>query len=165
MGYISTTDPKFLSTLEMWFRTQPEILGLIRYSHAAGSKDFEFFLSFQDMSKRILELPPLACITAFRQPQLPIRGVVDDGFIVTCLRSIPEGSEYLIVETVRRVYGRQSWFHHGSGMSHTELRQELEGSRGNPVVVGLYPPWLADNDDVISAVVPDEHGVVRSGIY
>jgi hypothetical protein len=38
-------------------------------------------------------------------------------------------------------------------------------SLGIPVAAGLYPPWLTDSDEVISAVVPDEHGVVRSGIY
>jgi hypothetical protein len=45
------------------------------------------------------------------------------------------------------------------------LREELEGSRGVAVAVGLYPPWLEDTEDVISAVVPDEHGAVKSGVY
>jgi hypothetical protein len=165
LSYAPTTDPTFLGTLELWFRSQPEILVLIRYSHAAGSKDFEFFSSFQSLDDRIQTLPPLTCIIAFRQPQLALRGIVDDEFIARCLRAIPDGSEYLVVEAVRRVYEQQSWFHHGAGESHAELREELEASRGIPVAAGLYPPWLEDTDDVISAVVPDEHAVVKAGTY
>jgi hypothetical protein len=165
MSYASTTDPKFLGTLESWFHSQPDILLLIRYSQAAGSKDFEFFSSFQSLANRIRELPPLTCVIAFRQTQLPLRGIVDDDLIASCLNSIPDGSEYLMLELGRRVYGRASWFRHRAGESHAELREELEESRRVAVAVGLYPPWLEDTDDVISAVVPDEHGVVRAGIY
>jgi hypothetical protein len=52
-SYEPTTDLKFLGTLESWLQSQPEILVLIRYSHAAGSRDFEFFSSFQSLSDRI----------------------------------------------------------------------------------------------------------------
>src|SRR6266567_6709 len=103
MSYAPTTDAKFLETLEAWLRSQSEMLLLIRYSHSAGSKDFELFSSFQSVLDAIRQLPPLTCVIAFRQPQLPLRGVVDDRFIDRCLRSIPDGSEYLTVETVRRV--------------------------------------------------------------
>jgi len=164
-SYTPTTAPEFLGTLESWLSSQHEILVLFRYSHAAGSRDFEFFSSFQSLSDRIRELPPLTSVIAFRQPQLPLRGVVDDAFISLCLSSIPDGSEYLVAETVRRVYGRRSWFHHDAGVSHAELRCDLEESRGTPVAAGLHPAWLEDTEDVISAFVPDEHGVVRSGIY
>ncbi len=165
MSYAPTTDPKFLGTLESWFRSQPEILVLIRYSHAAGSKDFEFVSSLQELSDRMSQLPPRTCVIAFKQPQLPLRGIVDDSFIAKCLSNVPDGSEYLVVETVRRVAGRHSWFHYGASELHVELRDDLEQARGVPVAAGLYPPWLEDNDDVISAAVPDEHGVVSPGIY
>jgi hypothetical protein len=39
----STTDKKFLNSLEDWLRSQSEIMILIRDSRAAGSKSFEFF--------------------------------------------------------------------------------------------------------------------------
>jgi hypothetical protein len=165
MAYGSVTDRKFLSTLEDWFRNRTEILVLFRFSYAAGRREFEFFSSLQSFCERIGQLPPLTNVIAFRQPQLPIRGVVDDRFIDQCLNRIPEGSEYLIVEMVRRVAGRSTWFHHGAGASHAELRDDLEESRGAQVAVGIHPPWLRDTEEVISAVVPDEHGVAKSGIY
>jgi hypothetical protein len=161
----SATDPTFLGTLESWLGGLPEILVLFRYSRAAGGKDFEFFSSFGALSSRIRQLPPSTLIHAFRQPQLPLRGVVDEGFIATCLSSVPEGPEFLVVETTRRVYGKRSWFHSESGETHGELREALEESRGVPVAVGPYPPWLSDTDDVASAIMPDENGLVKLGVY
>jgi hypothetical protein len=165
MRYPPTTDLFFLEKLKHWFRCQPEILALIRYSHAAGSKDFEFFSSFQAFKKAIRSLPPLTCVTVFRQPQLPLRGIVDDGFIDACLKTIPDGSEYLLVEGIKRVYGQHSWFHHDLGDSHEELREDLGQLRGVLVAAGLCPSWLEDTDDVASAVVPGELGLLRSAAY
>jgi len=165
MSYASSTDKKFLGSLDEWLRSQREILVFIRYSHAAGSKGFEFFSSIETLMERLRGLPPRTCVIAFRQPQLPIRGVVDDSFITTCLSTIPDGSEFLVADTICRTAGRASWFHHGAGETHAELREELEDLRGHTVAAGLYPPWLEDTADVISAVVPDEHGVVTTGVY
>jgi hypothetical protein len=165
MPLTSATDPKFLGTMETWLRDQPEILILVRYSHAGGQREFEFHSSFQALSEKIRRLRPLTSIIAFKLPQLQHRGVVDDSLIDKCLSNIPNGLEYLIVEEVRRTAGRHTWQHHDSGMSHAELRDDLEESRGVLVRAGLYPPWLVDDEEVISAIVPDEHGVVRSGVY
>jgi hypothetical protein len=165
MRHASATDPKFLGTLESWLHSLPEILVLIRYSAAAGAKDFEIFSSLEALSNRIGPLPPRTSIVAFRQPQLPLRGVVDEGFVASCLSRVPDGSEFLVLETARRAHGEKSWSHWIAGETHAELREVLEASRGVTVAVGPYPSWLADSDDVISAVVPDENGLVRGGIY
>lgn len=81
MGNPSTTDPKFLGTLEQWFQSQAEMLIMIRPSHAAGLKEYEFVSSFRALLDRIRELPPLTSVIAFKGPQLPLRGVVDASFI------------------------------------------------------------------------------------
>jgi hypothetical protein len=165
MGAVSTKDQGFLGKIDAWLRGQEEALVLFRYSHAAGSKDFELFSSFEELSMRLSQLPVRASVIVFKPPQLPLRGVVDDDFIGKCLSCIPNGSEYLVLETVRRAYGRMSWFHHDAGTTHAELRSDLEELRGAPVAAGLHPLWLEDTDDVISAVVPDENGEVKRGIY
>jgi hypothetical protein len=115
--------------------------------------------------QRLHQLQAETRITAFRRPQLPLRGVVDDAFIDQCLRNIQDGSEFVVVETVRRTAGRYSWFHDEAGETHEELRESLEAARRSPVAVGEYPPWLEDNPEVISGYVPDEDGVVRTGVY
>jgi hypothetical protein len=164
MGYTSATDQKFLSTLESWLRGLPEILVLIRYP-ASGSRDFQFFSSFEALSNRRRQLPPSTSIIAFRRRQLPLREVVDDRFIASCLGCIPDRAEFIVLETARRAYGRKSWFHSAGGETHRELREALEDSRGVLVAVGPYPPWLEDTDDVVSAIVPDENGIARVGIF
>jgi hypothetical protein len=165
MGLTSTADKEFLKTLEDWLDSQSEITVLIQYSRAAGNKSFEFYTSFAGLSERLHQLGPQTCITAFRRPQLPLRGVVDDAFIDACLRKISDGSEFVVVETVRRTAGQYSWFHYKAGETHEELRESLEASRGRPVAVGEYPPWLENSPDVIFGYVPDEDGVARTGVY
>ena len=165
MALRSAADRQFLKTIEQWLQSQSEILVLIRYSRAGGNKSFELFTSFAVLDERLRELPPESCVIAFRTPQLPLRGVVDDEFVASCLRSMDDGSEFLVTETVRTSAGRASWFHHEAGESHKELREALEDSRGKHVAVGKYPDWLNDSPDVISAYIPDREGIVRSGVY
>lgn len=161
----SAADSQFLNTLEHWLRSQPEIMVLIRYSRSAGSKSFEFFNSFAVLEERLRQLRPETNVIAFRKPQLPLRGTVDDEFIGRCLNSIPNGTEFVVVETVRRTAGKASWFHYQAGESHDELREALEDSRGRHVAVGEYPPWLDDGPDVISGYIPHDDGIVRPGAY
>ncbi|MBK3660502.1 hypothetical protein JJE66_04455 [Bradyrhizobium diazoefficiens] len=156
---LATTDLAFLSTLENWLRSRPEILVMIRYSAAAGRKEFEFFSSYESLARLLNQLPPITSIIAFREPQLPLRGLADAHFIATCLSSLSDNSEFLVVET----QGRDRYW--AAGETHTELRDELQELMGRPVAVGPYPPWLVDNDEVISAVVPDDDGVVERGVY
>jgi len=70
-----------------------------------------------------------------------------------------------MAEMIITVAGKGAWFHYGAGVSHSELRDDLEKSRGQPVAVGLYPPWLDGPPNVVHAVVPDSDGVVRAGPY
>ena len=161
----STTDKEFLKSLEDWLHGQSEIMILVRYSRAAGSKSFEFFTSFTALRERLTQLKAETSVTAFRKPQLPLRGRVDDEFICKCLSFIAAGSEFLVLETDPRMATQQWLFHHSAGESPDELRQVLEGLRGRQVAVGEYPQWLKDNPDVISAYVPNQNGTVKAGVY
>jgi hypothetical protein len=161
----SAADREFLGTLENWFRARTEILVLVRYSRAAGSKDFEFFSSFETLVTRLDQLPPSTSIIVFREPQLPLRGIVDDEFVSGCLKSRPNGSEFLLLESRHRNDGKPARPRWAAGETHAELREVLEEARGRAVAVEFYPPWLSDSSKVISAVVPDRDGVVRVGVY
>jgi hypothetical protein len=161
----STTDKEFLGTVNDWLESQREVLVLIRYSRAGGEKSFEFFTSFERLRERLGKLKPETSVTVFRERQLPLRGCVEDEFIGKCLNSVQAGSEFVVAGTARRTYGSQSWFHHEEGESHEELREVLEGLRGEPVAVGEYPPWLEDSLNVISSYVPAPDGSVRAGVY
>jgi len=138
---------------------------LVRYSRAAGNKSFEFFSSLAALRQRLGQLKAETSVTAFRKPQLPLRGRVDDDFIGKCLSLIPAGSEFLVLETDPRMATQQWLYHHEEGESSDEFRQALEGLRGRLVAVGEYPQWLNNSPDVISAYVPHQDGTVKAGVY
>jgi hypothetical protein len=165
MSLTSSADGAFLKTLEVWLGSEIEVLVLIRYSRAAGDKSFEFYKSFAALKERLSQLPAEACITVFRNRQLPLRGIVDDEFIRKCLSTLQDGSEFAVVETAQTTAGPHSWFDFSTGTSHEELREDLESRRGKPVAAGEYPPWLEDSSDVISAYVPGQEGEARRGVY
>jgi hypothetical protein len=159
-----TASPEALATFERWFRAQEQILVRTR-DPIGGSDEFEFFSSFDTLKTRMQEADPYTCFTVWENAQLPLRGVVDDDFIARCLSSIPDEAEYLIVETVRRVAGKASWFYNTSDRSHTLLRSDLEDSRGTPVAVGLYPTCLEERADVIHVFRPDADGKTKRAPY
>ena len=154
MGYPPTSDHSFRETIARWLESTGEVLTLIRYHAAAGSRDFEFFRSFPAFLTRLAELPPRTCVIVFGECQLPLRGRVDDAFIAKALELVPDGVEWLAVGLSKTIAASRSWYHQADGMSHAELKEELDSQVGAEFAVGLYPPWLEDAEFVISAVVP-----------
>jgi hypothetical protein len=71
MSYAPITDVEFLGKVESWFRNQHELLALIRYSHAAGMREFRLFATFQGFSEALRALPHLAWITCFVNTSFP----------------------------------------------------------------------------------------------
>jgi hypothetical protein len=165
MGYPSTNEPAFQAKTARWIAERHEVLALIRYSHAAGSKAFEFFDSVDAFRARLRDLSPRTCVTVFGERQLPLRGRVNDDFIHHALALVPDGTEFVIVGLERVRYGECAWYPHTDGETSAELCQELREKRGELVAVGLYPPWLEDGENVISAVVPNPDGAVTTGVY
>jgi hypothetical protein len=165
MAYQSTRSESFRRTACDWITRCGEVLALIRFSRAAGAKDFEFFTSPEAFEARLADLPVQTCVTLFRDRQLPIRGSVDEQFIDRALALIDVDSEWLLVALERTRYGEYSWFAHFAGETREELRADLQDNKGIPMACGQYPPWLVQSESVISAVVPDHDGVVRCGVY
>ena len=163
--YPSAADPAFVASIRRWFTARDEVLVMIRYANAGGSKDYELHRSSESIAARIASLPPKTSIIVFRETQLPIRGVVDRALIDRALAEIRDGEEFLMVETVATVAGPRSWYHSAAGECHSELQAELESSMGRPVMLGVYPPWLEDGPEVISGFVPDADGQIRPGAY
>ena len=113
----------------------------------------------KDFVTRLERLPPKASIIVFKARQFPLRGPVDIAEAMAC---IPDGTEFVLL--IFDVSG-QSIVEHREGISHEELRDYLEEYRDQLVALGPFPPWLEDNDEVISAVVPDRDGTLRMGVY
>ena len=170
MGCVKTTDPHFLSRVESCIDKRGEVLALFKYAYAAGSRDFTFFNDIQEFRSEVERLPPNTWVIVYGEPQLPLRGRVDDALITAALGQIPGGSEYLVVcleKTVEQYSPnyRREYHEETAGETHEELKEALEGFRGRPVGVGLFPPWPDESEDTIEGFVPDEEGEVRPGAY
>ncbi len=134
-------------------------------SHNGGAMLYKFFFSIEELTKTVRELSPKTLISIFKLPQPPLCGVVDDAFIARCMSIIPDRIEYLILALEPTVYGQVSMIHDRVSDTHADLHEHLEDFRGDRVAAGIYPPWWSDAGDVVSAIVPDEDGVVRPGAY
>jgi hypothetical protein len=143
-----------------------ELCCVIRFSHAAGNRSYEFFEDFEPFARRIRQLPPLTSVIVFRNRQFPIRGVVDEGFVTDATGSIDPEIAWTLVRTSSITMGSQSWFHHLDGSSLTELEEELRSTFcwGQPVALGPEPDWH-DLEATFEAIVPGLTGVVQRGVY
>jgi hypothetical protein len=159
----SVLDPWFATTVAEWLKESSELLVMLRYPNAGGSRDYELHRSLQSIKDRLLVVPAQTSVIVFLKPQLPIRGVVDEALITTSLNSIPDGTEYLLVETVLTAAGKGRWYHQDSGTTHVELKATLASSLGKAVMLGVYPPWLHDGPSVVSGYVPDAKGHIQPG--
>src|SRR6185369_13053558 len=97
MAYPSVFSPDFQAALKHSFDEQGEVLALFRFSHAAGSRDYEFFPCYATLQERIARLPQRTCVTIWGQPQLPLRGRADASLLEQARRHLPEGKEWLLL--------------------------------------------------------------------
>ncbi len=162
----STANTEFRRRIADAIARNGEVLALFRFHAAAGSRSLEMFVSLEDFDERLSELPPRTSVIMFGEPQLPLRGMVDEQFVSAALRSFPDESDWLLVCRGKTTAGSQSWFHHCFGDSHEELEEELrERCWGEEAAIGREPDWREDSDTVFSAVIPDDDGTVRVGTY
>lgn len=159
MSLTHITDLTFRNIVSQWIDQNHEILVMIRYSHMAGAKSFEFFTKYHAAMQRILHLPARTSVVIFRDPQLPLRGKVDDKFIRAAKSLLKDGEEFLVVGTEPEVLEKCRWFPEASGETHEELEIALRDMTGKSVAVGKYPPWLVDSDAVASAVMQNDDGL------
>ena len=161
----STTDLAFEHEAQAVLSELGEIACIIRFSHSAGNRSFEFFRDLGSFRRRLRVFPSSTSVIVFRDRQLPLRGVVDDEFVATAKNTV-RGKHWTITRTSLITMGSQSWYHHIDGDTIQELEEELRGSFcwGHPVAVGEEPDWLS-RERTIEAIVPNSDGAVRRGIY
>src|SRR4051794_5113225 len=141
---------EFADRVASWIGRTGEVLVVLRYLRAAGAKDFALCRSRAEFEKIIELVAPGTDIEVFRNPQLPIRGIVTDDFIAECCAAIRDGDEYLLLTFARRP---ESAISRSSNMGDTiaELREALEEHRGKQVAVGPLPDFNApDHEDMTS---------------
>jgi hypothetical protein len=167
MSYPSTTSPIFLVTIKRWIAEQGEVLALFRFSRAAGSRSWEFFSCFEAFQKRLAEQCPETCIIVFSNHDLKTRGIVDEAFISHAVSTFQEHADWMLVCLEKITLGKASWYHDNPIETRGELEDELrsEFCFGKTVAIGKEPDWLEEREGLISAVVPQADGTIKTGIY
>jgi hypothetical protein len=160
----SAFDINFLNTIEQWFTLRGEIFVVARFSHTAGGRDYLWFKKFESFREQVSLFPPQTDIIVFRDNLFPLRGVVDDYLIQQSLTLIPNPGEFMVLNVLEPPDG--SLNHAWTGDNHAELLETLRDMRGESVSIGLHPPWHeADNEKMISALIPFSDGTLKRGAY
>ena len=148
----SVKEAWFAGTLQRWLIDQRELLVMLRYPNAGGVRDYELHSSLASITERLSAVPAQTSVIVFREPQLPIRGIVDSLLIDQALAAIPEGTEFLLVETVLTTAGSHSWYHNATG--ERELSRSPLNLRSDP-----------DSSHAMPTLVPNQHcGRVSRGV-
>lgn len=143
--------PAFMAKVIGWIEASGEVLVVLRYLRAAGSKDVAFCRTAAEFHRLIEVVSMGTDIIVFRQRQLGLRGIVDDTLIESACSFLAEGAEYLVASLDRETASPLStrW---GMGDSHEDLLAFLKESRGEKVAIGSCPDFNSpDNDDMVSA--------------
>lgn len=141
---------RFLDTVRAWIAENGEVLVVLRYLHGAGSKDYALIGSSTTFDLLVERCPLGTDIIVFKEPQLPVRGIVDDALASRLRGVLKDDDEYLIIDMteVRADDPRRT--------AHSDLMEclasDLEYLHGRDVAGGVSPPfWEADSPVMISA--------------
>lgn len=159
---LSISDDIFRNTILEWFALCGELLALIRYSRAGGSKDFVLIDDLESFDVMLSRLPTETNVIVFRQPQLYLRGIVDESFIEKALGEIRDDLEYLALRIDNEEHPWSFWT---AGEGRNALEATLQDWRGHRIAIGPYPTWLEGNRDVLSGIVPSADGMLQRGVY
>jgi hypothetical protein len=140
----------FLATVASWIRNASEVFVVVRYLRAAGAKDYAFVRSETEFRELIGICPVGTDIIVFRDPQLPLRAVVDDALVRTARVLLSEWKEYLYVLLTPRTAGDVRLFGK-MGDRESDLVEDLGEHFGEKVAIGACPNFNApDNVGIIS---------------
>lgn len=143
--------PRFVETVLKWIESSKEVFFVLRYLRGGGAKDYGFVTNRDELHHLIDLCPTGTDMIFFRDPQLPIRGVVDEQFIANASRQIEDGTEYLCV-CMRPQSQGDPRLRGDMGDMLASMVEDLQEVFGEPVSLGSCPPFIdADSDSMVSA--------------
>jgi hypothetical protein len=143
--------PEYLERVANWISKSGEVLVVLRYLRAAGAKDFALCRSRQEFAAVVDYVSIGTDIEVFKEPQLPLRGPVTEGFIERAVRMLQDGQEYLLISEETIPSCRISQLSRMGDSLH-DLREDLQERMGRMVSLGICPDsCAADHVGLISA--------------
>jgi hypothetical protein len=152
-------DIKALSdTVGKWLRDEGEVLAVARYSRAAGSRDYALFSDHGAFMRWLDGLPPDTDVLALRDYDLPLRGPASAS-MVSALPSPGDDGAWLVIVG-------ETKYSNDSCESAEEVLDLLKDHASQSIAIGPLPNWnRADDEALISAIVPRPDGSVEPGVY
>jgi len=142
--------PAFLRCVNGWIRENGEVLVVLRYLCRAGYRDFALIESIEAFDRLVQVCPLGTDILVFRDPRLPLRGVVDDDFMAEAQDITETADEYLLVELDSQQVGDPRL--RGTSDRANSLMDDLRDLRGERIAFGPCPDyWEEDKNAMISA--------------
>lgn len=155
----SVRDDAFLQAVQRLLAAG-EILVVVRYAYAAGSRDYLFLNemgAFRRLLDRLGHRDSVVVMTSFRKV---IEGRVDDAMIAAAESAYPTGAYWLVLDENPPQYQARDYLIE----SRAELLDELESMLGRQVRI-IEEPQFTSEEHSINAYIPDKDGVVRVGAY
>lgn len=139
--------PEFIQRVADWIAVNGEVLIVVRW--VGGFHDFALCRSRADFEQLVEMIADGTEVIVFRDPQMPIRGRVDEALIARALEVIPEGPEYQILSIATKpgcpLSARVAW-----GESHADLQETLHDWKGIDIAAGCPDFWGADHEGMMS---------------
>lgn len=155
---ISATGNEFRNWVLESIAQYGEVFIALRFS--GGGRKYFLFRSIEELSSLLTTLAPQTSVIAMRGHFLPIRGVVDEKFILKAEEAIalPDNMEFLILCLDNP--GQRA-----SGEGQQELLDRLNEMKSQKIAVGPLPAWWDDSPETLESIVPLATGDVRRGVY
>ena len=168
MSYAPLLTRRSLAQWEIVVSQTARAFSAIRYKQAAGNNELDRLLaSFQDFCDTLLQLARFGLSDIGISPAaLPMHGVAGGGMIdhSSCVQIIPV-ERSLVTYMLRLSMAANRGFTIGRVKRTLGCVTILKSVAALAVEAELYQPWLDDTEYVLSAIVPEAHGLTTSGIY
>ncbi len=165
---LATTDPRLAALLGAALSRFDDLVVLQRINRAAGRRDWFLMTELDHLSEIFDSGEPQDAFTFFLQPELQIRGRVNASLIHRlrlALKGVQENKEELLLAHVtpnRALLDSEGFSPH----EEMDLVRWLNERSGEQVLAGPHPPLFSTDPEVqVTAVVPDQEGNVRLGVY
>jgi hypothetical protein len=165
---VSSKNPALLALVDEHLANSEVCVALIRYANSAGAKD-RLLIRVKDEFETLLKtLAPKTSMTVFFESAFLLKGSADSELLKKAeIAFAKEYDEYegLEIVCIKSQEGNESGMNI-LFMQKMELIEEwFREHTGSQTLIGTMKFWHNNNENFITAYVPDNDGCVRPGAY
>lgn len=165
---VSTLNSEFLAMVHEHLAKNEVLVVLIRYANYGGAKDYLVIRAKDEFDNLIKKLASKTSITVFFESAFALKGKVNAELLKKVDRLFVkeydeyEGLDIICLEPQKSDDDEKDiWF-----MQELEpINEWLRQHKDYHVLIGTMKFWYENNQDFVTAYVPDGDGKVRPGAY